>query len=599
MKSMAYMNAKILKAWTARGLLMAALACCAAYGVRAQEGGNDEARLRAYEANLLSADPSAARTFLEDAALIDRLKLSAPRKAAGLVAKARALCDLEALLAKPWRDEQEPELSRSLALRIDFNTPLEKAGIGAAPEQLLPWMAKYGKYSVRKTELVKRAIRQFEVVFSSGGSAAPEVKANWEKTTIRERNNFLAEKAFRVLERMINEEPRTDRAFQDEVRRNERFKYLDPAGRGRYERYLTQLAAAETVKAGLPAGRLEGIRNQPIEQQMYLLGDLFDKSDVHGAVSLERKLDGARASRPGETISFQNNRLLSDMLRTALPAEIKDTAAGDKVVFYYNSGAKLDIAIESCRNCYAKYEPSTGRIILDSDMIQQYLRVNNITTEELLKDQAQLAALAKYVSPMFVHEASHQIQHAWADEAGLYKPYTQEDEIESNSLEALYTAEKLRNDVKFRDLFAGMRRASVYADQRLKLSQRFNKGPGDFSENVRRLYYAGLPSFDAASAQILSAVSSELERRETLGAEERREIEKNGASLKDVLKLTLPELTGSVAGIKTQFLKKIQGDLLDKAVYADRYEGIAAWSGTMLNNIRGAKPVKPSVVPAL
>ena len=332
---------------------------------------------------------------------------------------------------------------------------------------------------------------------------------------------------------------------------------------------------------------------------MYLLGSLFDKSNIKGTVNLERKVDGARQSRPGETLSFQNNQLLAGMLRTSIVAELKGAAAGDKVLKFYNSGAKLDLAIESCQGCYAKYEPTSGRIILDSEMIQQYLRVNDLTTEALLKDKAKIAALAKYASPIFVHEATHQMQHSWADRAHIYKPYVQEDEIESNSMEALYTVEKLKQDPKFKAIFSRMRRSSTYADQRLKLAQRFNKNPDEFSENVRQLYYYRLPSFDAASSQILSAISAELERRQGLDAAALAEIEASGVELKDAMGMTVQELTGSAADIKTAALRKIQDDLLHKAVYTDHYESASDWPADILGAMRTSRAPKAGTVPSL
>ncbi len=590
------MSAGTLRTWTARGLLTAALiGSFAAAGVRAQApAGDDAARLKMYEKALLAADPGAAKAFLEDAVVNDRLKLSDPEKAAALTAQARALRDLEELLAKPWRDDQELALSQALALRIDFNTPLEKVGIGAAPESLLAWMARYGKYTEHKTGLVKRSIRQYEIV----SGMVYEEKQDWDKTTIRERNAVLAEQATRSLERLINNETATDKAYQDRVRSDETYKYLDPAGRARYDRYLTQLSTAESAKARLSTAQLDGIKDQPIEQQMYLLGEVFDGSKDRGAVSLERQVDGARQSAPGETLSFQNNRLLTAMLQTAVPREIKGTAAGDKVLSFYGAGGKLELAIESCKGCYAKYEPSTGRIILDSDMIQQYLRVNNIRTEELLTNKAQVDALAAYVSPIVVHEAAHQMQHAWADQSGVYKPYVQEDEIESNSLEALYTTEKIKKDPQFRRLFSRMRGTATYADQRLKLAQRYNKSPDKFSETVRRQYYSGLPSFDASSSQILASVAAELERRETLNAAELEEIDGGGVPPDDAMGMTAAEITGSVTEIKTEALIKIQADLMNQAVYSGYYEDAAGWSENALGTVRGTEG-KTRSVPAL
>ncbi|MBI4801723.1 MAG: hypothetical protein HY796_04270, partial [Elusimicrobia bacterium] len=563
------------------GLAAAVLFCFAVPGAAlAQELNKEEAAaLKNYEAAISSADPVAAKKFLEDGTLADKLRIIEPEQAATLIAKAQAITDLQQLLDRTWRAGQDMELSRALALRIDFNRPLEKVGIGPAPEPLLAWMAKYKKYSAAKTLTVKKAIREFETVF---GTAAVAGKAQWEAATIRERNVLLSEKAAQLLENLINNETKTDKAFQDKLKNAEIFRYLDPAGKARFERYLNQLATVELAKARLSAPQADKIKNRPIEQQMYLLGGLFDNSKDRGAVSIERKVDAGRQSRPGETLSFQNNQLLAGMLRTSLQSEVKGTAAGNKILKFYNSGAKLDVAIESCRGCYAKYEPDNGKIILDSEMIQQYMRINNITAETLLKNKTQLAALTKYVSPMFVHEATHQMQHDWADKARIYKPYVQEDEIESASMEALYTTEKMKKDKKFKDLFLKMEKTTAYAQKRIETMDRFNEGSVKFDKTVRQVYYYGIPSFDAASSQILSAISAELERRKALSAADRAALDAGGTGLKDAMGMTVTELTGSVADIKTDALRKIQDDLLHKAVYTGHYENAADWTGSML-----------------
>jgi len=589
------MNTRVLKTRMLGGL-MAAAACFAALPSPAQELiGEQAAKFNVYEAAIMAADPAAAKAFLEDSVFLAQTKSAAPEKTAMLTAKALAVKDLAELLNKTWRDDQESALSLALAARIDFNKPLEKVGIGASPETLLPWMDKYIKSTPKKMELIKRSIRQWDVVFGTNSTAG---KRSWEQTTIRERNAFLSDKASKSLEELINNSTRTDQAFQNKIRDGELFRYLDPAGRNRYERYLTQLAAAEAAKAGLNPGQLDTIKGQPIEQQLYLLGNLFDKSTDKGSVPIERGVDGARQSQPKETLSFQNNRLLAGMLQTAVVREVKGTASGDKVLAFYAAGNKLAIAIESCQGCYAKYEPSTGNIVLDSEMIQQYLRVNNLTADNLLRDQAAIASLAKYVSPMFVHEASHQMQHGWADKAGVYKPYVQEDEIESNSMEALYTIEKLKKDARFKDLFSKMRGVSTYAGQRLALAQRFNRSPDNFGENIRQLYYYGLPSFDGASSQILSAISSELDRRKKLDASELNELERSGVPLGEALAMTVPELTGSASDIQTEALVKIRADLMNGGFYGERYETSAAWSETTLGAILKPRPAANGV-PAL
>ncbi|MBU2573966.1 MAG: hypothetical protein KKH28_07830 [Elusimicrobia bacterium] len=592
------MNMRSLKSGANKGLLAAVLFCFAATGAAfAQDLTKEEsAALKNYEAAISSADPVAAKKFLEDGGLADKLRLAEPEHAANLVAKAQALTDLEQLLDRTWRAAQDMELSRALSLRIDFNKPLEKVGIGPAPEPLLAWMKKYKKYSDAKTRTVKKAIREFETVF---GTAAVAGKVQWNAATIRERNALLSEKAAQTLEQLINYETKTDKAFQDQLKSADIFRYLDPAGRARFERYLNQMATVELAKTRLSVPQEDRIKGQPIEQQMYLLGSLFDNSKNRGAASIERKVDSARASRPGETLSFQNNQLLAGMLQTGVVGEVKGTVAGDKILKFYRSGAKLSVAIESCRGCYAKYEPSTGKIVLDSEMIQQYLRVNNINAETLLKNKTQVAALAKYVSPMFVHEATHQMQHDWAARARIYKPYVQEDEIESASMEALYTTEKMKKDKKFKNLFLKMEKNTTYAQKRIETMNRFNEGSVKFDKTVRQVYYYGIPSFDAASSQILSAISAELERRKAMPAADRTALDQSGAGLNDAMDMTVTELTGSVADIKTDALRKIQDDLLHKAVYTGHYESASDWTGSMLGTVRTSAAPKRGAVPAL
>jgi len=584
------MNAHILRNTATKGLLAAALICFASFGAFAQDLTAEEtAALKNYEAAINSADPVAAKKFLKEASLTDKLTLTEPDHASDLIAKARAITDLEQLLDKTWRAGQDMELSRSLALRIDFNTPLEKVGIGAAPETLLPWMEKYEKYSDAKTLTVKKAIRQFETVF---GTSTVNGKARWEASSIRERNAMLSENAAGSLEHLINSETRTDKAFQNQVRNADIFNYLDSAGRARYERYLNQLATAEAAKTGFSMPQIDKIKDQPIEQQMYLLGSLFDNNKNKSSAAIERKVDSGRQSKPGETLSFQNNQLMAGMLQTSMVGTVKGTAAGDKVLKFYNSGAKLNVAIESCQGCYAKYEPSTGKLIMDSEMIQQYMRVNGITAETLVKDKAQVAALAEYVSPMFVHEATHQMQHDWADRARIYKPYVQEDEIESSSMEALYTTENMKKDKEFKGLFMQMEKNTAYAQKRVETMDRFNEGSSKFDKMVRQVSYYGTPSFDAASSRILSAISSELERRKTLSAADRVSLEKSGTGLNAAMGMTAQELSVSVADINTDALKKIQGDLLSKAAYTSHYESASDWTGSMLGAVRAANASK-------
>ena len=628
------MSLKILKA--TRFLALAALA--AGFGVcclSAQELTKEESsRLKDYEVRISSADPEASNAFLKDGALVEKLTISDPRKAADLKSKAGALAEYEKLLGKNWAASQERNLSEAIASRLLDQSPLTKVGLAPEPERTLAWAAKYEKYDAVKTALLKRSLRNWDALFNGftflpryqmTSLAAWEVrdpagnffmnivksdaifkgseagmKALWETMTLTERNNYMNLKAGHALDSFVGSATRSDAAYVSSVGNSELLKYLDGPGNGRLQKFISQMNAVELTKSKLNAAQLAKIQNQPIEQQIYLLGNAFDKSEIKGPVASERKIDSLRQSKPGETISPQNNELLAKMLGPSMVAEIKGNVAGDKVARFYASGAKLDIAIESCQGCYAKYDPSSRKMIFDSELIQQYMRVNNITADSMVGSKAQLAGLSKYLAPMLVHEGTHQMQHAWAEKARVYKPYVQEDEEEAGSMEALYTMEKLKNDPKFKSMMTKMRdSSSSYADKRLELERTFKKNTDEFGDKVSQDYYPGLPSFSAASSQILSAISGELGRRDALPPAELAAAEKNGKSLEAAKAMTTQELAGSVGDITTSALKKIQDDLLHKSLYEDHYQNGSEWTGSMRQVVKTTAAGPKRKMPAM
>lgn len=588
----------------------------AAQGLTPQE----TTRLAAFEAGLSSASPVAARAMAADRELMDKLMLLEPERAAALNAKAAALADFERQLDREWGADQTRNLSTSLALRLTREGPLARMGLAPQPEKVQAWAARYKTYSAEKTLLIGKAVKNWDVIFdgfsfnpkmqNSGGTSyltgwtvktstgayfmeigrsdvifrtsPADMRTFWLDLTLRERNDYMASKAASLLSgAFIDGSTRTDATFQRFVSGMPAFEYLDASGKGRLDRYVSQMKAAEDVKAKLSASQLAGLKTQTVEQQMLQLGSLFDKSEAKTGVVAQRTLDANRPSRPDENLSAQNNDLIAGMLRTSLPNEVKGSAPGDRVAAFYAGGNKLDLVIESCQGCHAKYEPSTGRIVVDSELVQQYLRANNISPDALVKDKAAMAGLTKYISPIFVHEATHQMQHKWAADAGIYKPYTQEDEIEALSMEALHTTQKKASDPRFRSIFLTMGKSAPYAQQRIEVSKRFEGNQKEFGDFVRQQYYYGVPSFEAASSQVLTAVSGELERRRTLSPAEIGDIESYGKSLAEVRQMSAQEIADSVGDIKSLALRKIQDDLLHSNVYTQHYAGAEDWAVSM------------------
>jgi len=578
-------TAKILRlAAIAAGLLICGLNA----GVAAPVWDAAE-RLAAYEIAIASGDPAGAVAFLRDGEARELAEADA-QKCAELLGKAEALKDLKDLLAMPWDMSKANQLSQSLSVRMDTERPLSRMGIGPEPESVFPWLIKYQpSYSEAKKEVIKKAIRQWEVVFGTmtntrslswgqadrrSGRDVSVTKAAWEGMVIRERNA--------VIEKMIKIDPGF-LVYNDE----------------KLESVKNDMAVDGAVRAVINSGvlssaQLAQLSGKTFTEQAYLLGNMFDNSNVAVSQELKAKINSARGSLPQEVLPAQQRELLGGMLNSSIAKELAGTKAGDKALAAFTGGLKLKVAPLS--GTYSQYDASSGTIILDSETIQQYMRLKGYTSASLMTSPAQVAELAKYMSPAVVYEAAHKMQADWAAKRGVYKPHTQEDEIEAMSLEGLYTTEKLGKDSVFKGIFDNSRDFSSYASKRVAVATKYEKsGSKAFAITVRQLYFSNLPSLVAASSQVLCAVTEELDRRATLPAEEKASIDSTGLNLAETLEMSPEELAGSVGEIQTAVLVKIQGDLSRLGVYKSRYSASDREGRKALKSLKAGEVSKTGV----
>ncbi|KAF0125808.1 MAG: hypothetical protein FD189_1168 [Elusimicrobia bacterium] len=563
---------------TIRTVLTAALlAPVLAVSVRAYGLTEAQAeRMNAYEAAIASANPVEARRFLREGALLDKIRALDLERASVLISRAGAVRDLDDIFRQTWRAADANRLSETLEIRIDINKPLSEVGVGPEPEKLLTWLKNYHRAFTPELEgTVEKAIRRWEVVFGTtttsmrmnwgqaedrparGTYNAVSVnREDWQTWTLRERNTVMAR-----LSR--------DSAFEG---------FSDTAAVGRRDVQELQNAVDAARDSGaLTPEQLSALDGKSLQEQAYLLGSFFDGGAAVPA-NLQARINSARASLPSEVLTSEQRALLGDMLKTSVLREVKGTVAGDRVVEFYSKKARLNISVTPCGGCDARYDASTGSIVMDSETVQQFLRLRGYSAESLMRDPAQLAELTRYLSPVIVRESSHQMQARWAAQQGLYLPNTQEAEIEASTLEATYTLEKLGRDAAFKTLFTDLRAASPYAQKRLDISTTFDEnGSHKFASVMRQMYYAETPSLVAASSQVLSAVNTELTRRAGLSAAERAELDALGLPLADALQMQSDELAGSVRGIKTAALIEIRSDLGDLGLYTAHYRAETEW----------------------
>ncbi|OGS13054.1 MAG: hypothetical protein A2234_09645 [Elusimicrobia bacterium RIFOXYA2_FULL_58_8] len=552
-------------------------------------------RLAFYETAISTGDPAAAAAFLADGEAVTLAEINF-NGAAALKAKAAALKDLKDLLAMPWDKARANKLSLALSLRIDVSKPLAGLGIGPEPEKLLPWLARYQPaFPESKKEVVKNAIRQWEMVFGTitdtramswaqadmfSGSGVTVGKAQWEGWTIRERNAVLA--------MLMTEDPA--------------FTVYDDDALASAKEEMSLLAVVDNIKYSglLSAPQLNQLRGKPFADQVYLLGSFFDGGNIAVDDVLKTRIHAARDSLPKEVLPAQQRALLGSMLATAMPGELAGTKAGDRVLAFYSKNGPFKIELKPCDGNYSRFDAATGAIVLDSETVQQYMRMKGYSAESLMSSREQVAEIAKYMSPMVVYEAAHHMQAVWAKTSGVYKPRVQEDEVEAMSLEGLYTSEKIDKDAAFRKIMSDSRDYASYASKRVAIATNFKKsGAKGFSTSVRQLYCSGLPSLDAAAAQVLGAVTGELGRRSGLPATGQAELEAVGLTLAEAMEMAPEELAGSVEEVRTGALVKIQKDLSAPGIYRARYAAADKETRAALKNLKAGVVANTSGPPAL
>jgi len=548
-----------------------------------------ESRLAAYETAISSGDPVAANDFLKDTDLINALAATDPQKEASLKAMAEALKDLKELLAMNWDDSKINSLNRTLTIRMDAGSPLSKVGVGPEPEKILSWLAKHQpQYPEDKTEVLKKAIRKWEVVFGTMTDTRsvrwnPTVnvtKTDWQTWTLKERNAVIAQ--------LMKQDPK--------------FMGYNDAAVAAMKKEMSLAAAVEkTINSGaLTPAQLAKLSGKSLSDQVYLLGNFFDGSNIAVNPELKAQINAARSSRPKEALPSQQREILGTMLNTAVSKELAGTKTGAKVLAFYSKEAKLDIAVRPCDGAYSRYDSASGKILLDSETIQQYMRMKGYTADSLMKSKEQLQEVAKYISPLVVYEAGPQMRDVRTKKQGLYNPRVQESEIEAMSLEGLYTSEKTKKDPEFKKILKDSRAFSDYASKRLEIATEFkDSGSKQFASTVRQRYFSGLPSIDAASSQILDAVTVELDRRAGMSQAEKTSFDSSARSLTEALEMTPAELAGTAGEISTPALEKLRKDMADLAPYKDSYEASDSDIRKALKSKKTGSAAKKGAPPAL
>lgn len=556
-----------------------------------------------------------------------------------LKALAQSVNDFDLTLKQNIKYATHNTLNGVFAARVGNNKVLSKAGIGPEPEKVLTWINKYSSLSADELSLVKKALRTWEIVFPKvnkicfawGQAEECFDKTIWGQKDLLYRNATIA----KLLSEKITNIPlakNTEGAWyktfgnpivivdfvlggspapvhlskaQWEVgglTTQLKSQYLNGLNinLSQYsdEQIYSENKEAElraTLDKAIKSGKLTPLQIKSIDEagstsrKMYLLGKYFDGSDLNLTDDELANVNAQRVSYGTEIFSKNNRDLLGTMLNTGMKQEISGTSVGSKIL----AGGNINLRVEYIDGYSALNDD--GSISVSASVIQEYMRIRGYTVNSVLTDKQQLDDIAEYLSPIFVHEAAKKQQNEWMKKNKLYKPVSQEDEIDAAKWEAQYISEKNIKDANFFNNLKSVAKFSKYADQRVKLFASSENDDESYFENTVVAQNAKLPSLDSAVSNILNDVNEEVFKRRQMSEEEKSNF-KPQFSYEELYGMSAEQVSNIVAELDMKSLYTLQADMLNEKIYRDYYDNSL---GDNLPSVNTAERKMESVVPSL
>lgn len=470
---------------------------------------------------LVDRDPVYARAFLTEDARQSAAKAEAPKEYPGLFQTALELKDVFDILHG----------------QLDYGSlrqalELCRSPLCSQPQLLIDWRAKYMSYVDEKR--VSQAVAEWSTLSLRQrafiqGRATDEAK--WKTLTLVQRKVLIEAWGKWRLAEFMKVSPKTPKELEamrveanaihsaldhdDAVRLWDRYRQADAAVDALVDaQKRVDKAADPKLKAMLDKARAGGD----------LDGTLNDLNKVFDGLKVENKaLKAAAPAAKSQGFDAGQTALLATMLKKGLMQEVDGTWAGSELVpFYKRKELKLVIRPLGAGRI-GEYHDSSEEIVFNQAFIEEYVKANGLTPSQLLGSAAALNSLTVQLSPLFVHEAYHQLQDDFAERNKLPNPVAQHRELESMQVEALFILQKMKHDPKFKKIMEGAQEGSKLARESLSKAQRLEKGAGWLRDTIVSWHYPGLQSLEGwASAAVSSdryysgRIRAELERRSKL-----------------------------------------------------------------------------------
>ncbi len=516
-----------------------------------------------------------SRKLLEDRELQNEFMKIDRNRTVKLMSYAGEIIELDRVVSRNYNEKDLNSLSKILEVMLDKSRMICNLEICIPPERLIVWMSS-NSYSQANISNVEIAIRKWERIFPDEypitvrWAQAGKVSfssTTWLEMSVKERNAVIENIVKNDLASGNENTPLL--AFSQ--KRNDLFRNTQEVLKA-VDNVMTKMLENKVIDTT----KFNEIKSKPLHEQMYLLSMLFDRGglrsnpEVAGDIAV---INANRTSFTNEVLDQNKRDTFSSYISNNAKAEISSSQTGKKLVeAVYGKNKRPVIVVEYIDGVESKNE--NGKIVIDAKIIEQYLRVKGYTSEDLVRNERVKKEVLTYISPIIVREMAN--INTSNKLRGSYAPQTREQYASALLFQAKYTEERFKED-SFKGIFSSMEPVSDYARKVSIVRRDYKKSDNenDFIQTASLRYYPNLPSSSSSRSEILIAVTKELERREKLNTEERKNLDKYAIfSKKDVASLTPYEITNYIKDIKTEALIKLRDELLSDNNYDRKLKSI-------------------------
>ncbi len=570
----------------------------------AAPGGPATEQVRNCEAGIAALDPDKATDCL-DQRILEAFAAENPGRGIKLLAQANTIKNLSDSLSIA---QATTTLRRALIPALEPGTPAAALGLAPEADKFLAWVKKYrpGKLVMAQEAVLKWSTLPPEQQswLGKNGVTVPA----WEAAPLGSvKYKLLAKYAEAEAAALLKTPAPADMAGVTALKASAmkiRGYLSDPSVETLYifiRQMETLVRARKDAVALLPdakqrqdfQAKLAAIRDLPVSDQLTALNALFDKTPALRDSEIGVKVNAYRTSSAVESIPESDFQQIGGLLQKAFMAELAGTAMGDRLLSRLDFSKPL-ISVQPMPGALGMFNPRTGLITVSKNAVEDWLKNNKFTVQDLKQNPAAIQGFARYISPVVVHEAVHKEQKLWKTRNGIPDMYNHEDEIETFTSEALFITEKSKKDPEFAAMLKRESVRSGYIQGEIEIAQLYASSPRELRRYVQDAYYDSMvPSLEYRASEFLTmgkVAAAELDRRKLLPAAEQARLERTGADQPQGA-----PFDKAVKTMKTSALEGLRDALLALySVFRDRVESEAAWYASAFQAVKAAAAPAPA-----